>query len=41
VRWFCDDRIVVDGRRIRVRDEVADPSVLIAPALHMENSIGE
>jgi len=41
VRWFCDDRIVVDGRRIRVKDEVADPSVLIAPALHMENSIGE
>ena len=34
VRWFCDDRLVVDGRRVRVKDEVADPGVLIAPALH-------
>ncbi|HTR58077.1 MAG TPA: phosphoribosylglycinamide formyltransferase [Casimicrobiaceae bacterium] len=41
VRWFCDDRLVVDGRRVGIKDEVVDPGVLIAPALHVENSIGE
>jgi len=37
VRWFCDDRLVVDGRRVRVKEKVADSGVLIAPALQAEH----
>jgi phosphoribosylglycinamide formyltransferase-1 len=36
VRWFCDERLVIDGRRVRVKDEAAGASAVIAPALQTE-----
>jgi phosphoribosylglycinamide formyltransferase-1 len=33
VRWFCDDRLVIDGARVRVRNEVAGAAALLLPAL--------
>ena len=34
VRWYCTGRLVIDGSRVRVRDEDSSPStVLIAPAV--------
>jgi len=37
VRWFCDDRLVIDGRRVHVKDE-ATSGASIAPALQTEHS---
>jgi phosphoribosylglycinamide formyltransferase-1 len=37
VRWFCDDRLVVEGRRVRIRDEIADTGPLVVPALQAEH----
>jgi len=34
VRWFCEGRLVIDGRRVRVKDEAAGAGVLVVPALH-------
>lgn len=34
IRWFCEDRLVIDGRRVRVKHEVADADELLVPALH-------
>jgi phosphoribosylglycinamide formyltransferase-1 len=34
VRWFCEDRLVIDGGKVRVKDEVADSATLLVPALH-------
>jgi phosphoribosylglycinamide formyltransferase-1 len=33
VRWFCDDRLIIDGARVRVRNEVAGAAALLLPAL--------
>jgi phosphoribosylglycinamide formyltransferase-1 len=33
VRWFCDDRLIVDGARVRLRNEVAGAAALLLPAL--------
>jgi phosphoribosylglycinamide formyltransferase-1 len=33
VRWFCDDRLVIDGNRVRVKDETAGADTLLVPAL--------
>ena len=32
VRWFCDDRLIIDGARVRVRNEVAGAAALLLPA---------
>ena len=32
VRWFCADRLTLDGVRVRIRGETAGPAVLQAPA---------
>ena len=34
IRWFCEDRLVIEGQRVRVKDEVADAGELLVPALH-------
>jgi phosphoribosylglycinamide formyltransferase-1 len=34
IGWFCEDRLVIEGRRVRVKDEVADAGTLLVPALH-------
>jgi phosphoribosylglycinamide formyltransferase-1 len=34
VRWFCEDRLVIDEGRVRVKDEVAEAGSLLVPALH-------
>ena len=34
IRWFCEDRLVIEGHRVRVKDEVADAGELLVPALH-------
>lgn len=33
VRWFCEDRLVVEGRRVRVIDHRVDADALLVPAL--------
>ena len=33
VRWFCEDRLVVEGRRVRVTDHRVDADALLVPAL--------
>jgi phosphoribosylglycinamide formyltransferase 1 len=33
VAWFCADRLVIEGRRVRVMNEAADADSLIVPAL--------
>ena len=30
--WYCADRLVIDGRRVRVKNESADAPALIVPA---------
>ena len=32
VRWFCDERLVIDGNRVRVKDETAGAEALLVPA---------
>src|SRR5271166_2209067 len=31
VRWFCDDRLAIDGARVHVRNEVAGAEALLVP----------
>lgn len=31
VRWFCDDRLVIDGMRVRVGNEAAGAETLLVP----------
>jgi phosphoribosylglycinamide formyltransferase-1 len=31
VRWFCEDRLLIDGARVRVRNEVAGAEALLVP----------
>ena len=33
VGWFCADRLVIEGQRVRVKDQVADAGALLVPAL--------
>jgi phosphoribosylglycinamide formyltransferase 1 len=33
VRWFCDDRLVIDANRVRVKDETPGADLLLVPAL--------
>jgi phosphoribosylglycinamide formyltransferase-1 len=33
VRWFCDDRLVIAGKRVRVKNEPADAVALLVPEL--------
>jgi phosphoribosylglycinamide formyltransferase-1 len=33
VRWFCAGRLVIDGNRVRVKDETAGADTLLVPAL--------
>ena len=33
VRWFCDDRLVIDGTRVRVANETAGAETLLVPVL--------
>jgi phosphoribosylglycinamide formyltransferase-1 len=33
VGWYCEDRLAIDGRRVRIRDHVADAGALLVPAL--------
>ena len=33
VRWFCDDRLVIDGNRVRVKHELTGADTLLVPAL--------
>jgi phosphoribosylglycinamide formyltransferase-1 len=32
VRWFCEDRLVIDGSRVRVKDRTAGAETLLVPA---------
>ena len=32
VRWFCEDRLVIDGERVRVKAEAAGAETLLVPA---------
>jgi hypothetical protein len=33
VRWLCQDRVELDGRRVRIRDEhLAEPWSALSPA---------
>jgi phosphoribosylglycinamide formyltransferase-1 len=34
VRWFCAGRLVIDGNRVRVKDETAGADTLLVPTLH-------
>jgi phosphoribosylglycinamide formyltransferase-1 len=34
VRWFCDDSLVIDGRRVRFKHETAEAEPLLVPAVH-------
>jgi len=38
VRWFCADRLSIDGARVRIRGETAGPAVLQAPSDAATNS---
>ena len=38
VRWFCADRLTLDGARVRIRGETGGPAVLQAPADEATNS---
>lgn len=38
VRWFCADRLTLDGARVRIRGETAGPAVLQAPSDEATNS---
>jgi len=29
VRWFCDDRLVIEGKRVRVKNETAAIEALV------------
>jgi phosphoribosylglycinamide formyltransferase 1 len=33
VRWFCEGKLVIEGRRVRVKDEATDAGTLLARAL--------
>ncbi|MFI4952672.1 MAG: phosphoribosylglycinamide formyltransferase [Burkholderiales bacterium] len=33
VRWFCEDRLVIEGARVRVKGEAADAAALLAPTV--------
>jgi phosphoribosylglycinamide formyltransferase-1 len=33
VRWFCDDRLVIEGNRVRVKKEIAGSEGLLVPEL--------
>ena len=33
IRWFCDDRLVIDGKRVRVKNETAGAAALLVPEL--------
>ena len=33
VRWFCDDRLVIDGKRVRVKTDTAGTEALLVPEL--------
>lgn len=33
VRWYCADRLVTDGNRVRVRDQTTGAETLLVPAL--------
>lgn len=33
VRWFCEDRLVIEGRRVRVKDQAASDQALLVPEL--------
>ena len=32
VRWFCEERLVIDGGRVRVKDRTASAETLVVPA---------
>jgi phosphoribosylglycinamide formyltransferase-1 len=32
VRWFCEDRLVIDGNRVRVKDREQESGTLLVPA---------
>ena len=34
IGWFCEDRLVIEGRRVRVKNELADAGTLLVPALN-------
>jgi hypothetical protein len=38
VRWFCSDRLTIEGSRVRIRGEITDPAVLQAPSDKTTNS---
>jgi phosphoribosylglycinamide formyltransferase-1 len=38
VRWFCADRLTIEGSRVRIRGETADPTVFLAPSDVVTNS---
>jgi phosphoribosylglycinamide formyltransferase-1 len=38
VRWFCADRLTLEGARVRIRGDTAGPAVLQAPADAATNS---
>ena len=33
VRWFCDDRLVIEGKRVRVKNETAGTEAQLVPEL--------
>jgi phosphoribosylglycinamide formyltransferase-1 len=33
VRWFCEDRLRIDGRRVRVEEEARGAEALLVPAV--------
>jgi len=33
IRWFCDDRLAIEGMRVRVRNEIGCTTALVVPAL--------
>ena len=39
VRWFCEDRLVIDNGRVRVSGETATAAALVAPVVATPNSL--
>jgi len=33
VGWFCEDRLVIEGHRVRVKDQIAEAGALLVPVL--------
>jgi hypothetical protein len=33
VRWFCDDRLVIEGKRVRVKSQTAGIEAQLVPEL--------